>query len=172
MTNAPAQKPPKTEEFSESTTHEDHTACDARIAELEDQLQTAKETALRAQADYQNLLRRTREDQSNMVKLAAKSLVQDLLEPLQHLSMTAEQMNDKVLTMVVSQLMQSLKMNGVEELEVMGKPFDLKTMEVVDLVDGATEKDGVVVKIVKRGYTLNGIVLQHAKVVIGKAAQR
>lgn len=139
-----------------------------KIFELEKQLSQAKDKELRAIADYQNLQRRSREEYSNTVKFATKALISDLLEPLEHLSMTAEQMQNKILDMVLSQLWVVLKEHGLQELQVMGKPYDVQTMEVVDLLDGATEKDGVVVKIVKRGYSLNGQVIQHAKVAIGK----
>ncbi len=139
-----------------------------KFANLEQQLQAAKEGELRARADYNNLQRRSREEHSQMVKMATKALVEDLLEPLEHLSMTADQLKNSILDMVLTQLWNALREHGLEEIQVIGKPFDLHTMEVVDLVDGVSEQDGVVVKIVKRGYMLNGQVLQHSKVVMGK----
>ncbi len=139
-----------------------------KIETLEAQLTQAKNNELRALADYSNLQRRSREDHSHVVKVATQSLVSDLLEPLEHLAMTAEQMKNSILDMVLTQLWAVLNEHGLEEIKVLDKPFDLETMEVVDLVDGATEQDGKVVKIVKRGYILNGKVLQHAKVVMGK----
>lgn len=137
------------------------------IEKLEQEVQTLKEDVLRSQADYQNLVRRTRDERAQFVQFALRSCMEEMLEPLEHLSMTAEQMQSPVLSMVVTQLWNKLQAQGLAELEVLGKPFSLETMEVVELLDGATEQDGVVVKVVKRGYTLQGAVLQHAKVVIG-----
>ena len=139
-----------------------------KIAELEAQIAQAKDSALRAQADYQNLQRRSREEKAHVTKFATKALVEDMLEPLEHLSMTAEQLKNPILDMVLQKLWTVLEEHGLQELKVLGKPYDLLEMEVVDLVDGATESDGVVVKIVKRGYSINGAIIQHAKVVIGK----
>ncbi len=149
-------------------TTEELEALSQKFAELEQQLQAAKDAELRARADYNNLQRRSREEHSQMVKLATKSMVEDLLEPLEHLTMTAEQLKNTILDMVLGKLWNALKEHGLAEIEVLGKPFDLYKMEVVDLVDGVSEQDGVVVKIVKRGYVLNGQVLQHAKVVLGR----
>lgn len=139
-----------------------------KIAELEAQIAQAKDSALRAQADYQNLQRRSREEKAHVTKFATKALVEDMLEPLEHLSMTAEQLKNPILDMVLQKLWSVLEDHGLQELKVLGKPYDVLEMEVVDLVDGATESDGVVVKIVKRGYSINGAIIQHAKVVIGK----
>jgi molecular chaperone GrpE len=139
-----------------------------KITDLTEQLQQAKESELRIRADYANLQRRSREEHTQVVKLATKALVEDMLEPLEHLSLTAQQLHNSILDMVLGQLWNVLKEHGLEELEVLGKPFNLETMEVVEILDGSDEKTGVITKIVKRGYTLNGKVLQHAKVVIGK----
>jgi molecular chaperone GrpE len=139
-----------------------------KIAELEAQIAQAKDSALRAQADYQNLQRRSREEKAHVTKFATKALVEDMLEPLEHLSMTAEQLKNPILDMVLQKLWSVLEDHGLQELKVLGKPYDVLEMEVVDLVDGATESDGAVVKIVKRGYSINGAIIQHAKVVIGK----
>jgi molecular chaperone GrpE len=138
------------------------------ITQLEQQVQQLKEDALRSQADYQNLLRRTREERTQFVQFALKSCMEELLEPLEHLGMTADQLKNPVLNSVITQLWNVLQSQGLQEIEVLGKPYSLDTMEVVELVGDATETDGVVVKVVKRGYSLQGLVLQHAKVVIGK----
>lgn len=139
-----------------------------QLTHLETELQSAKDSALRAQADYQNLLRRTREERSQLIKMASKQLVSDILEPLEHLSMVAEKSDDKVLPVVLQQLWSKLEENGLQEIVCMGQPFDLQKMEVIDQKDEASEEDAVVVSVAKRGYTLNGEVIQHAKVVLGK----
>ncbi len=154
--------------IEESTDGEEGVALLSETVErLEAQVQHLKEEVLRSQADYQNLLRRTKEERTQFVQFALKGCMEDIIEPLEHLTLTAEQLQNPVLSMVVTQLMNKLSEQGLQEITVMGKPFSLDTMEVVELTDAATEETGVVVKVVKRGYTLNGSVLQHAKVVIG-----
>lgn len=130
---------------------------------LQLQLIEAREAELRCKADYQNLVRRTQDERSKQVKLASLNLVESLLEPLDHLRLATEHINDQGLTMVVKQLWEVLDSQGVQPLDVIGKKFDENLMEVVDKEgDGDTVK-----KIISQGYTLNGEVIRHAKVVVG-----
>jgi len=134
-----------------------------QVEDLQSQLQQSQEREKRVLADYQNLVRRQRDERMSLVKMASKDFVESLLQPLENLSRAAEQLNDQGLNMVVNQLWQALKDQGLEEIDVMGKKFDLDTMEVVEK-KGNSEK---VIDVVNRGYCLNGEVVAHAKVVLG-----
>ena len=135
---------------------------DPKLAELEEQLHLAKEKEMRSLADYQNLLRRTQQERLRSIQLANQSLVEDLIQPLEHLEMAAQQIDDQGLNMVAGQLKRVLEDAGLEEIEVMGKKFDVDLMEAVEKGD----KGDKVIKIVRKGYLLNGEVIQHAKVVL------
>lgn len=137
---------------------------------LQEKLTAAQESERRARADYQNLVRRNQEERALLIKLATKSFVADLLTPLSHLTLAAQQLKDQGLDMVMGQLWQTLENQGLKEINPLGQPFDIATMEVVDKEDGLDEEDKnvVVVKVVKTGYLLNGEVIEHAKVVMGK----
>lgn len=133
--------------------------------ELDDlikQLEFAQNKEQRSLADYQNLVRRTQEERIKLIKLAAKTFVEDLINPLANLSLASQQLNDVGLNMVISQLWQVLEANGLKKLECLNKNFDIETMEVVD----KGEKGEKVIKIVKDGFSLNGEVVQHAKVIL------
>lgn len=135
----------------------------ARAAEIR-----AKESELRSLADYQNLVRRTSEDRVKLVKFANRELITDLLQPLDHLSLAAQQLNDSGLNMTVQQLWKVLNEYGVEEVNPVGKSFDVQTMEVVEKQgDGDT-----VLTVIKKGYTLHGEVIQHAKVIVGTSIKK
>ncbi len=134
-----------------------------QIDELKAQLVQAQENELRSRADYHNVVRRNQEQTSRLMKLAARDVLSSLLQPLDHLSMAATQLKDKGLDMVVDQLWKALAEQGLQELDVMGKPFDAVTMEVVDK---KSESDQVTA-VVRKGYQLNGEVIQHAKVIVG-----
>ena len=132
------------------------------IATFNNQLENAKRREQLALADYQNLIRRTNQERSKIARLAARNFVDDLLQPLSHLSMASEQLSDAGLNMVVTQLWQALENNGLKKIDAMGKAFDVETMEATD-----TGKNGKkVIKIVKNGYTLNNEVIQHSKVIL------
>ncbi len=136
------------------------------VTQLQEQVIQAKEALLRSQADYQNLLRRTQEERSRLIKMSTQELMSDLLQPLDHLSLAAAELKDQGLDMTIKQFWQTLSGYGLQEIEVMGKPFDVNLMEVVD-----RKGDGeIVTKVVKRGYTLHGEVIQHAKVIVGESS--
>ena len=137
-------------------------AAEAEILHLKEELQVAKEREKRALADYQNLQRRSMEERVAFIKMANKDFCKVLLQPLEHLSLAATNIQDQGLNIVVEQFWKELRDFGLEELQVLGKKFDLNTMEVVDK-RGNGEK---VVEVVRRGYLLNGEVIQHAQVIL------
>ena len=138
------------------------------LAQLQSELQMAQEAEKRAKADYQNLVRRTQEERVQLIKLATLTFVQDILQPLDHLSLAAQQLKDPGLDIVVSQFWQVLTDHGLQELRPVGQKFDHNSMEVVETEPDAAEDQAVVVKVVNAGYQLNGSVIQHAKVVVGR----
>lgn len=135
----------------------------AKLAQLQAELEQAEEREKRLLADYQNLQRHTQEERLRLLKMANKDFCLLLLEPLEHLTLAAEHLNDDGLNMVLEQLWRRLHELGVEKLPVLGKKFDLETMEVVDK-QGKAEK---VIQVVKNGYSLAGEVIQHAQVILG-----
>jgi len=142
------------------------------IETVRQQLAELTERERRLQADYQNVVRRTREDKLNHSKVATKLLVGDLLDPLSNLTLASEQLSDPGLRMVVAQLWKALSDHGVEQITVLGKPFDVATMEVVESVVPEESDTAVVTTVIRPGYTLNGALLQHAKVAIGTLEQQ
>jgi len=135
----------------------------AKVHDLEQALWQSQERERRALADYQNFQRQTQQQRANLLKLANADLLLTILEPLEHLSTASEHIQDEALTMIINQLWKRLKEIGLEEIEVLGKKFDLETMEAVEK-KGNGDK---VIKVLRKGYRLNGEIIQHAQVVLG-----
>jgi molecular chaperone GrpE len=133
-----------------------------KIQELQLLLNASLEREKRILADYQNLQRRFQEEKLTFIKMANKNLCQALLQPLEHLSLAAANIKNQGLDMVIEQFWKELHDFGLTEIEVLGKKFDLKTMEAMGK-KGDGEK---VVEVVRKGYMLNGEVIQHAGVVL------
>lgn len=136
-----------------------------RIKELETQVGDANNDRLRALADFQNLQKRTRDDQERFVKLSTASLITQMLMPYGHLNTAAEQSKDKGLEMIARQFKQIFEQEGVKEIEAQGKKFDPHTMEAIEQVEG--EKD-MVIRVREPGYMLHEYVLKPARVEVGK----
>lgn len=155
-------KDTKKKTHQQNETQATEAVADVSLAELEAKLETAEAKYQRALADYQNLVRRNREESVQKAKLATKEFVSNLIQPLNHLELAAEQLNDSGLNMVVSQLWETLNREGLEKVECMGKPFDAESMEVVEI----TDKGEKVIKVLTPCYALNGTVIQFAKVIL------
>ncbi len=140
----------------------------AKVAELEQAILEKDAAHKRAYADYLNLQRRTKEDQERFVRFAAATLIEKLLEPMDHLVMAATHINDKALSMIVKQLQSALQQEGLQEIDALGKSFDSRTMEAADTVEG---EKGVVMNIRRSGYTLNGIMVRPALVEVGNGSK-
>jgi molecular chaperone GrpE len=133
-----------------------------QLEQLQLQLKQAQEGERRALADYQNLVRRNQEERLKTIKFANRELMASLLQPLDHLNLAAAQLKDQGLNMVVQQFWQSLELAGLEEIKTLGEKFDPQLMDAVEKGD----KGEKVLKEVKKGYRLQGEVIQHAKVIL------
>jgi molecular chaperone GrpE len=157
------------------TQTEESSEVETVIEELRDQLQKAQDAQRKAEeserrslADYQNVVRRSQEDRLRTVKLAGRDMVMAVLLPLDHLHLAKEQLKDRGLDMVYQQFQQALQSQGVQEIDALGQPFDEHKMEVIDKREVHDPvQNNVVVGVTQRGYTMNGDVIRHAKVVIG-----
>lgn len=129
-----------------------------RIEELETQTK-------RTLADYQNLEKRTREQQREMVLAANRELLLKILPLLDTLFLAKKHEENETLTIVIKQFLDTLKAEGVEKIETVGKPFDPYTMEAIETVEG--EKN-IVAEETMSGYKLYDKVLRPARVKVGK----
>lgn len=133
-----------------------------KIQELQLLLAASLEREKRALADYQNLQRRSQEERRVLIKMANRDLCQALLQPLEHLSLAAENIQDRGLNMVIEQFWKELANFSLQEIPVLGQKFDLQTMEVVD----KKAKGEKVIEVVRKGYQMHDEVIQHAQVIL------
>lgn len=140
-----------------------------RVVELENQLK-------RAVADYHNLEKRVTEGRSELTKWGTGELLIKLLPTLDHLEQALSGANEaekqsgwfKGVELAVKELNQVLQSEGLEQIVADGQ-FDPNLHEAVDTSEG---EDNKILKMVRKGYTLNGKVLRPAQVVVGKSESR
>ncbi len=136
-----------------------------RLGQLEQVVALEQSKYRRALADYQNLERQVREDQSRFARIATQLFVEQMLMPFDHLMMAAKHINDKGLNLVIGQFKQLFESQGLREIEALGKKFDPTSMEAIEAKEG---EEDVVLEVMQPGYELNGVVVRPAKVVVGK----
>jgi len=67
--------------------------------------------------------------------------------------------------MVIKQFRNILAEEGVQEIPAEGAQFDPHFHEATEIVEG--QKDGLVVKVVRKGYKIDSKVLRPAQVAVG-----
>ena len=121
----------------------------------------------RARADYVNLERRVREQQEEFVKFANSVLIIKLLPLLDDLEKAAQASDDDGLNLLLKNLQEVLKSEGVEEIKVeVGDKFDPNTMECA-VAEGNGEKSKVS-EVIRKGYKIKEKILRPAQVRVGR----
>ena len=121
---------------------------------------------LRAIADYQNYERRVQDQHIEWTKNANKSVFNKLLAFLDDLERAELFIKDPNLAHVKESFSKLLKNEGLEEIEVLGKPYDPHNAEVIDMKEG--KEDNIVLAVLRKGYAYNGQLLRVAQVTVSK----
>ncbi|MCW1930664.1 MAG: nucleotide exchange factor GrpE [Candidatus Kerfeldbacteria bacterium] len=129
----------------------------------------------RCQADYQNLQKETARRIQEHTKYATEGLLEELLPLVDYFKFAfngvpeAEKSSSwlKGVEHIQTNLLNILRNNNVEMMEVVGKAFDANLHDAVAEVESSKES-GTIVEEVTPGFTLNGKVIRHAKVKVAK----
>ncbi|WP_429043966.1 nucleotide exchange factor GrpE [Aeromonas veronii] len=161
------------------------TAEQARIAELEAQLETAiqkaaeeRERALRTAAEMENLRRRTELDVEKAHKFALEKFANELLPVLDNLERAielADKENEALKPMIegVELTLKSMQSGvakfGLVALDPINQQFDPNAHQAMSMVPSADVAPNTVIAVMQKGYDLNGRVIRPAMVMIAKA---
>jgi molecular chaperone GrpE len=143
-----------------------------------DEVQTARAEAeqyrdhlQRLQAEFDNYRKRVLREQTSAVELAAQPVLRRLLEVLDDFDLALMHAEDRPdfdrflhgVELVYAKLIDTLRAEGLERMEVQGKPFDPELHEAL-MQSGEGDGDPVVADVLRPGYTLKGRVLRPAGV--------
>ena len=139
--------------------------------EAADDVAVYREHLQRLQAEFENYRKRVLKEQTQAVELAAKPVIQRLLEVLDDFDLALLHAQDKPdfdrflhgVELVYAKLVDTLRAEGLERIEAQGKPFDPEQHEAL-LQTGGGDGDPVVADVLRPGYTLKGRVLRPAGV--------
>lgn len=162
------------------------TAEQARIAELEAQLEAAqqasaeeRERAIRAVAEMENLRRRAAQDVEKAHKFALEKFAGELLPVLDNLERAielADKENDALKPMIegVELTLKSMQSGvakfGLVALDPTNQPFDPNAHQAMSMVPSADVVPNTVIAVMQKGYELNGRVIRPAMVMVSKSA--
>ena len=131
---------------------------------------SAKNVAMRLQADFDNYRKRNAALSEEMKSLGKAMVIEKMLTVLDNCDLARKYITDEsALTgfnMMERQILDALEAFGLKEIEAEGKDFDAAEMSAVER-EKAEGKEGQVVAVLAKGYTLNGKVLRPASVKVG-----
>jgi molecular chaperone GrpE len=128
----------------------------------------------RLQAEFDNYRKRVLKEQTDAVERAAVPAVQRLLEVLDDFELALMSANDKPdfdrflhgVELVYAKLADTLKAEGLERIDALGKPFDPEQHEA--LMQTGEGEHLVVADVLRPGYTLRGRVIRPAGVRVNR----
>ena len=130
---------------------------------------------LRAEAEMQNLRRRTDKDVENAHKYGLERLVQHILPVVDSLEKALEaktKQDDPVIEGVelTFKLLQDLmSKESIQVIDPLGEPFDPNLHEAMSIVENRELESNSVFAVVQKGYTLNERLVRPAMVMVTKA---
>jgi molecular chaperone GrpE len=176
----PAQDEVATEVSEEAATE----AEEPTIESLSEQVEALKtsaadnlDRAVRAQAELDNVRKRTSRDIENAHKYALEKFINELLPVLDSLELginASENMEDsnslrEGMELTMRMLCSSLEKSGVKPVEPQkGDKFNPDQHEAVTMQEVEDVESGAVTTTLQKGYELNGRLIRPAKVIVAK----
>jgi len=138
-----------------------------------------KDAALRAEAEMQNMQRRTARDVENAHKFGLERFLQNLLPVVDSLEKAIEstdQAGDDAgeaiaegIVLCHKLLLDVLGKENIEVIDPVGAPFDPNEHQAMSMVENPDMEPNSVFSVVQKGYKLNGRLVRAAMVMVTKA---
>ncbi len=149
-----------------------------KIKLLEAEVIKYKELLLRKAAEFENYKRRTENDQLNLLKYAAESVIIKLLPTIDDLErsllhMTEETDIQKIkegIQLIYNKFIKILDEQGVKKIESVGKPFDVEFHSALMQRADDSVPHHTVLDELETGYMYKDRVIRHAKVIVSEAS--
>lgn len=171
----------KVEEQAAATDNQPETQGEAPttdpLAEAQAQIEELKDRYLRTVAEFENFKRRTQKEKAELIFNGSEKTVSAILPILDDMERAAANANktddihalEEGWELIFKKLLKTLEGLGVKKIETQDKAFDVDFHEAVAMVPNVEDnKKGKVIDCVQTGYTLNEIVIRHAKVAVGQ----
>ncbi|MGL4566392.1 MAG: nucleotide exchange factor GrpE [Halioglobus sp.] len=151
----------------------------ALLARLEEEAAAARDAALRAAADAQNVKRRAEQDVEKARKFALEQFARELLPVVDNLERALEATAGRDaavkpiaegVELTLKSFLDALKKFNIATVDPQGEPFDPNLHQAMSMVENASVEPNSVIAVMQKGYTLNGRLLRPAMVMISKAA--
>lgn len=118
---------------------------------------------LRLYADFENYKKRSQKEKEDIRNLTKLETLSTILDVDNDLFIASNKIKNEGINLILSKMDKFLKSQGIESIQI--EKYDPDTHEVVSIVENGTEG---IVEVVSKGYTLNGKIIRHPKVIISR----
>jgi molecular chaperone GrpE len=156
--------------------HDEKKHDSGEIDKLKIELINYKDTLLRKAAEFENYKKRTEGEISSYIKYASEHLIKSLLPVYDDFSRSLDSVEKgetkdfetlkKGVEFIFNKLENVLKQEGLKEMDVIGKEFDVNLCDALLQVPKDDVKPNTVIDVVEKGYFLKDKVIKHAKVLV------
>ena len=147
-----------------------------KLKSAEQELENFKDRLLRKAAEFENYKRRVENDQFNLLKYAAESLIIKLLPVIDDFERSLIHIKDAKdvdsikdgIKLVYDKLMKMLEDQGVKSIDAVGKPFDVHYHEAIMQRKAEDVEPHTVIDEFEKGYMYKDRVIRHTKVAVSE----
>ncbi len=152
---------------------------DHRIDELEKEVTDLRDKLLRRAAEFENYKRRTENDQLNLLKYAAESLILKLLPIVDDFDRSLDHIENSKdidslkqgIKLIYDKFMKVLDEQGVKKIESVGQPFSVEYHEALMQRKSDKVAPHTVLDEIEKGYMYKDRVIRHAKVIVSEETE-
>ena len=169
---------------SEGVTATQEAGLEERLAAAEAELAEAKDRALRALAETENVRRRAQREREDAAKYGAGNFARDLLNVADNLrraltSVTEAQVTDELTRTLLQgvsaterELLAAFDRHGIRRIDPLGERFDHNFHQSILEIENTGQPAGTVVQVLQPGYVMHDRLLRPAMVGVAKGEAR
>lgn len=145
---------------------------------LKKEIQKLKESLLRNAADYENFKKRKEAEVWKIREFASEKIVKDLFPIYEDLARSIDSIDKgettdietlkKGIRAIYEKFRTILNSEGVEEINSLGKEFDVNLSDAIGQIPRDDVEPNTVVEVVEKGFKMKDKVVKHEKVLVSK----
>lgn len=146
------------------------------LAKAEAEAADWRDKYLRLQAEFDNYRKRTLKEKMSLVESGGENVIKALLPVVDDVdrALAAMEKSDDVealrggVRLISQKFNEVMRQQGVNEIEAVGKEFDVDVHEAVARFPIDGKNSGEIIDVVQKGYKLGDKVIRYAKVVVAE----
>ena len=143
--------------------------------DLSEEIDHYKSIAQRAQADLVNYRSRASQEIEEAKRAVQFGVISRFISIVDDLERAVENVPEEAQTewregveLVLRNLGKPLKLEGVSQIDSLGKSFDPREHEALLYEENSDTEDGLILNVIQQGYRLNERIIRPARVIVSK----